>query len=500
MPQIRQYNPQVAPAGPVNMPQANAEQMGAGVGEAIQHVGQEIGQFGPILHQRAVDSDRSNIDTQMALIKNDLSLQMQDQLQKGVLNHDDFMKSAQHTIESIGDQVDTREGRQLFSKMQAQTSLELSTAAQRGQAELEGVKAVQNARTAMDARTSYVMGNPGNFQATLTQSNQSIDDMVATGGLPALKAPELKRMAMDQLAAGALRGIMRANPDEAQAQLDSGQWDQYMGENTKYKMEIETNHFKSARLTDEKRAQDLKDKKESAIQEATAVGYVARINDPHGPGLAASDVVKDMQEGKIDSGTAEKFIKMIQSEQQEKKLKSDPHIFNQLAHDLTRPDGDPQKITDMREINKHIGIDISAQDVSTLYGLLGEKHTPQGEADSAIQKQALDQVKNTLIKNPMMPDPDGMKLYTDVQAQAYEYSLKAAQQGKSKTQIWSPVINGKPNPDYVFNHVAVPQRSFQDIIQSTTKMYQRGSNGKVVEPRKSGESIDDYLKRSGGNK
>lgn len=475
MPQVRQYQTQVQPSGPVNVQRATGEDFGSEIGVQAQGLGHSLEQLGGAIHKQQALDDVSNLDAQMAQAKDRLGLQYQDQLQKGTLKHDDFMESVNDELDSLGQKVNTREGQLRFNQMQAATKLQFSQEAQHGEATLAGENAVQNVRVASDARTSFVMGNPARFQQTLQEQDQAIDDSVALHGLPATKAPELKREAMDKLAMGAVRGTMQTDPELARKQLDSGMWDPYMSENTKWRMDQETERAQRAKAQDQERLQKLQDKAASAVQEQTAQNFLSKLHDDQGPGLSSKDVLNAMQSGKIDSTTAEHFWRAIDSDNQEKKLKSDPTVFNDLTRRLALPDGAAGKITDIGPINAHLGKDISIPDANLLYGLLGEKHTPQGEADSAMQKTYFEAARTQLVKKDVMgmEDPEGMKLYQDVQAKSLQYSLDAMKNGKTKNQIWSPTINGKENPDYVGNHISTPFRSPQDKMKSTAEFLKR---------------------------
>lgn len=488
MPEIRQYNEQVSPAGPVGFQQATADDFGGGIDKAIGNFGSQVTNTGEVIYKKEVQSDLSDLDVKVAAAKNKLGLEYQDQLQKGTLNHDDFMDKVQDEMDDIGQGVNTGVGQQRFQKMQAQTNLDFSQRAQEGQAKLAGVKAVQNFTVASANRSSAVMNDPSMFQQSLKDSDQSVDDLVANHGLPAEHADLLKRQGMDDLAKGAVRGIMKHDPDEAMKQITSGVWDPYMNENTKYRLENEIDTSKRAKLIDEERQKKLAGEKAAEVQDQTAQGYLAKM---YGGGtLPAQQVISDMQAGKIDSTTGEHFLRALDQHAQERKLKSDPEVFNALTQRLALPDGDPNKITSIDDINKHLGKDISIPDANLLYGVLREKGTDQGEADAAMKKTYFDNTKNTLVKKNAlgMDDPDGAKIYQDIQAKSWQYALTAAKNGKSANQIWSPTLGGKYNPDYVGNNVAAPTRTAQDIMDSTMNLMNKSLN---KQPPGTTEMVDE---------
>lgn len=467
MPEIKSYESQIGAAGPVNVQRATGEDFGSASGEGMQKFGQNVGQLGVILHQRDVQNDVADLHANMADAQNRLELQRQDQLQKGTLNHDDFMEDVGNEMDSIQQNVSTREGRLRYEEMAAETNLHFSGRAALGQAEIAGAKAVSDFKMGSNNRSSVVMNDPTAFDLQLKQQNDAIDDMVQSHGLSAVKSDELRRNGNDQLAIAKILGIAKFSPALAQKELDSGKYDKYFGEGTEYRLQMRIDKFQRAQDIADERQKKLIKEAADALQEKTMAGYVAQANT-QGQDLDPKQIIEDLNSGKIDSAAAEHALRLAKQGAEDKKLKSDPTVFNDLAHRLTLPDGDPAKITDDAEINSHIGKDISAQDSSVLYNLLAERHTPQGEADAAVQKTFFESKRSQIVKGlPGMPDPEGMKIFQDVQSQSYQYALKAAQNGKTKMQIWSPIIDGKSNPDYVGNHVHTPQRSMEDIMKST---------------------------------
>ncbi len=470
MPQIKQYEQQIAPSGAQSMQRASAEDFGSGVAQATSGLGDAVTKIGNQVDERLAQDDVSKVDANVAAAQNRLGLKYQDDLQKGTLNHDDFMEGVNDEMDAIGQTIKTRAGQLRFNQMQASTQLKFSQEAQHGQAQIAGDRAVDDVTQASNDRASFVYNNPARFQQLLADQNQSIDDKVALHGLPASEAPKLKRMLMDGLASNAVRGLAKQDPDEAARQLSDGNWDPYLSENARQRLDTDVKQQKQATLQDQARAQKLAQDAATATQEATVSGFLQKMHGA-GPGVSSNDVLYALQTNKIDSSTAEHMWKALDSENNDKKLRSDPGVMNDLTRKLSLPDGDPNKITDSAEITKHLGRDISIPDGNLLMGLLAEKHTPQGDADYKSEQNARGEVRSQLIKNELLPDPKGLSINTDVQSQMSQYALEAAKNGKSKFQIWSKTIgygeNAKPNPDYVGNHVAVPHRTLDDIMNDT---------------------------------
>ena len=90
--------------------------------------------------------------------------------------------------------------------------------------------------------------------------------------------------------------------------------------------------------------------------------------------------------------------------------------------DISRPDGDPQKITDPYQLLKRAGPggDLTYEGVKEGTNLIEQKRTPQGEANATMLKTFMQSVKSQLtLSNDYMTDPKGDTAFLKFQASAF---------------------------------------------------------------------------------
>lgn len=461
MPQIKPYNVQTS-AGNVPDVRVASNASFEATGEAVQRLGDAVSQTGQILQRRKEQQEISDIHVKMSQAQSDFTQEFQDQLQKGTLNTEEFSKNLSDHTDELSDEVGTRAGRLYFNQASAALKAHFLDKVAVGQAEIAGKTAVNNYTKTLNNNSSTLINDPSSFEMIRDAQAEGIKNLVATGGLPAEAAGKLQTQGEVELGKSALRGWIKLNPQDAKDQLDSGKWDKYFDGDVKHQLYGEIKTAESAERAEDARLKTLQKEALQAEQMKTQNSFLSKLEKNE-------LTTKEVLESNLDPsgvGGKEHYIKMIDQHNQDRKFHSDPGVFNDLTQKLVLPDGDPNKITDQNEILKHLGKDISITDGNLLLGLLAEKHTPQGEADAAAQRNAMETVKNRLIKNPLLPDPKGMELWRDTSAQMLQYSLEAARNGKTKQQIWAPIIGGKPNPDFVGNHVHAPERSLEDIVNS----------------------------------
>lgn len=473
MPQIKpiqlerasQNVPDVQQASPVAFSQnerAVQELAGAGMDlwSAVKH--------------REQQQEVSDSTVQLARKQVEWTQKQQEQIQKGTLNVEEFGKAMSDDLDAGGDKLSSQVAKMHYQQSAAQLKMHLLDKGITAQGQIAGDKAKAGYLEEVNLNSSTLINDPSSFEFINNQLKQNLQARVDSGGLPAKHVEELKIHTQEQLAKSAVEGWARSNPEEAKRQLDSGQWDKYIDGRDKLQLYGSVKNSISAREADAARIAKKEAEALAAEQDATRNDFLIKLDKGE---LSAKEVL-DSNLDPSGGGSKEHYINLIDKNNKEKLEKSDPHVMNDLTQRLVLEDGNPNKITDQQEILKHLGKDISINDGTKLLGLLGEKNTPQGAADSLMQKTALESLKIKYIKNPLLPDPKGMEMFVDAQSQAMQYSLTAAKDGKSKHQIWSPTLGGKPNPDYFMNHISAPDRTIEDITQSyADTLGKKNSNG-----------------------
>jgi len=173
-----------------------------------------------------------------------------------------------------------------------------------------------------------------------------------------------------------------------------------------------------------------------------------------------------------------------------------------IFENMNRPDGDPNKITDERAIDKaFIDGDLVKADYDWAIKRFRESKSPDGEVLTKQKAAFIDSVKHNIDKsNPLMGKIDvsgPQQLYLlnyDIDRKVEEYR-KA---GKNPHDLFNP---SKPDflgkPEALAPYQKTLQQSLADRVKSLTVNPDAGSRiaPQSVQARKPGESPDDYLKR-----
>lgn len=460
---------QSTPQGPVATQSATGGDFGAGVGEAVQNIGNKVEGAGVVVSDIAKQQDIAEMNASFADAKDKLGLQYKDQLQKGTLNHDQFMQSVGDQMDAIGSGVNTPYGQLRFQQLKAQTQLEFSQQAQMGQAHLAGEQAVQSLKLFTDKNSSYLENNPQGFQNALLQKDAYIDDLIANHGLPAEKASELKTAVMTEFAKGAVRGLMQINPTEAKKELDQGKWDNYMNADVKYKMDVETDRYMRAREIEDERRQKLAEKAADARQEAAKEGLLQKL---YSDGLSTDDILKNHD---LDEGAKEHMLSLLKTKNEDK-IVTDNSTTRMLFNQIHLPDGDPNKfIHSQDDLNKYYGNgSINDAALKNLRGEFVGKGTIAGQADAQLSKAFESMAYNQLAKpdpTTHLPDPQGMQNYSLWLNDYMAKKQTALANGKRMTDLTDP-----KSPDYLGNNFSQYQRTPEQIISDMANKMKAGQN------------------------
>lgn len=473
MPQVRQYESQAPTPGPMQVQRATGEDFGSDIGVQGQVFGQNVQKFGEVIHQQQTMDDISNLNANLADTHNNLELQYKDQLQKGTLNHDDFMENVNNQMDALGQTVNTSSGQRRFNQLQAQTKLYFSQQAQAGEAHLAGEKAVQNYKLFADKTSSSLENNPAGFQNALQTKDSFIDDLVANKSLPATEGEKLKTEAMTEFAKSAVRGVLRVDPQGGRQQLVNGDWDQYMNGDVKYKMLQEATMFEHGQMIDQQRQQKVLQDAADARQEAAKEDMLQKL---YGNGLSTRDV---LQNNNLDEAAKEHMLSLVEKRQTEKVSTDNPAMRNLFANILL-PEGDPKKfIHSQDDLNRfYVKGQINTEGLKILRGEFVNKGTVQGDADNQLAKNFTEMAFNQIAKpDPVtkLPDPQGQLNYQTWLADMLQRKQTAMANGQKASDLFDP-----KSPNYLGNNISQYQRTPEQIMQDMVKG--RSQPGQSTEP------------------
>lgn len=519
MPQIREYRSQTAAKGPIDLRRASADDFG-GVGKALVGLGRTAGEFADSQQKRDERSEVSDLAAKLAGVHadttNDLSETLRTSEPGDKTVSENFMKKYDDRVAKISDSIGTRAGREYYTRNQAEMRAHFLESSFAGQAELAGAKASKDYIDSVNAFSGSLISDPSGFDTVRSLHQQQIDEMVKGGNLSTKHALELKTKSDETLADSAVRGWIRLNPEAAQEQLKSGQWDQFIGGDKKKTLFGETQVAISGRREEAERARKEAERAKEEKQKVTQNGFLKKLTDNS---LSADEVLNSNLEA-FGSGSKEQFVQLMKA-RSEQKTKTDPQVFQDVFSRIHLPDGDPKKIVDENELNQYvISGKVTFEDLNHLRDEVQSKHTQAGDIESKMKMGVLESAKIITKSNALtgFRDPVGDQLYQQYQVWFLNEYKKEREAGKSPNDLLdpkSPAYLGKNIRSFIRDNKAV----MQDIIRFNVGGVPSGDNpggglaGKTPDgaqapaapaaaaapkdPRRDGETAADYLKRIG---
>lgn len=493
MPKITPYQMQTSAA---SAPQVRSLDVG-GSGRGFQQFAEGIKELGAGIEKAQEQSDVSNLHAEMSKTHADLTVAYQKALQEGTLDADQFNQFAQDKIDKVGENVKTRAGRNFYTQGSAELKGHFLEQAAMGQAELRGEQAKANYTQSLNSSTSALMNDPSTFDFVNQQQQQGIDALVATSGLPAKHAAELKVHSQNELAKSSVRGWIQLNPEEAKGQLQSGKWDNYISGDEKKQLFGEADQGVRAREIENERIKKGQREALELEQKGTQNDFLQAMND----GKLNSKTILNSNLDAFGSGSKEQFLQLLKRNNEEK-IKTDSGTYINIWDKIHLPDGDPNKIVDENDLNKYMGRGLTLTDINAFRAEMQGKKTIQGQDESDLKKGVIDIAKGKLTKsNPLtgFRDPIGDENFQRWHSQFLADFNEKKQKGKSTKDLLDP-----KSPDYLGGTIDTYVRTNQQIIQDLVKTNKRPAANTApvapavtAEPRKAGESAADYLKRTG---
>lgn len=173
-----------------------------------------------------------------------------------------------------------------------------------------------------------------------------------------------------------------------------------------------------------------------------------------------------------------------------------PKVLNQVLDDISKG-----KITDPQSLWQYVGKGLSFNDIQRTQALVNGKGTPLIKAKQSFLEAAKSQISGT---NPMMgiADPEGDTMFYLFYDELERTIQEKQKEGVSLSKLLDPRPGNKEYVGYIIQkYVRSPQervRAAGDLIKKSAGTQPAGPTN--VPARKDGESIDDYLKRTGGGR
>jgi len=510
MPVIREYRSQVRAPGPGENFRVSPDQLGAQEGRALEGLGNVVQGVAQTVAKRIEQENTGDITAKVTKANADLAIDLQQTIRTAEPGDneafDNYNKRVEDTLGKIGEDASTPAARQFHLEASERIKGQLFKTSAQGQADLAGVKAVNDYTSTINSLSSALIADPSSLELQKSLHSSAIDNLVNSGQLPKSDALKLKTDGEKSLAKSTIRGWAELNPDYAKEKLKSGEFDKDLGADLKVQLFGEIDQAVRAKEIEQERRLKEQERVAKVQQQQTQNNFLVSLVDKK---LTTKEVLSSNLDA-FGSGSKEQFIQMLKTaNSSESRLQTDGGTMISLFRRIHLPDGDPKKLVDENDLNGFFGNGLSMVDLNRLRDEMQGKQTDAGRIESTLKKQVLDIAEGQLTKsNPLtgFRDPVG-----DEQMQRFmvyfleEYKARRAK-GESATELLSP---DSPNylgrnirayvrtPQQIMRDLA-PKRTQRDGLALTPVAPTSGANAPKENQRKPGESPQDYLKRIKG--
>ena len=512
MPRIEDYNTQVGAQGPVGGLDPRVEAAGA-IGRAVSSLGAQVNSSEDLLYRRKEQQETSDTYAFISDQREQYNQKIQQGLQDGSLNVDKIKSDFQDTVNDYSQNISTGGGQNYLQRQAARLQGTITQKAITGQAQQDGIIAVQNLTRAMNSNANTLGNDPTQLQDVVDASREHTQSQVDAGTIKPGQAEKLNNAFEEEYAKSAILGFAQRDPKDAKARLDNGDFDQYFGMDpeTKRKMYSEVNRVGFAKEIDNKRSDQAEEDERQAKAEAWKQDNASKI---FGGQMSAQEVYN--QKDLLSWADQKEVMGLIKAGSKEE-YKSDPKVFNDLTRRLYLQDGDPQKITDMTQLAPFIGNGIAPHEAFSLTSQIAK--TPEARAAQANRKAFFDYAKDQIVRKDSMTgmaDPQGQaslaRLMVDVQAKESDYrkqNLSPADlyNPTSKDSLYNTVFQYKRTPQQQLADISNTQRGVAPTLPSVNAqgvlLPQKNQPAQQTNTfaRNPGESPQDFLARKkAGNK
>lgn len=191
-----------------------------------------------------------------------------------------------------------------------------------------------------------------------------------------------------------------------------------------------------------------------------------------------------------------------QSRQDDKLENNNPTVIADTLSRIHLPYGNQNKITDINDIYSLVGRGISLSAAGTLVKMVIDQRTPEGQRLAEVRNRAFTNLRPQFVHDTATgPDLIGGKDFFEFQQAVVAKEDELRQKKEDPNQIYNP-----KSKEYIGNMVDLYKATFRQRLQRQIDAIKAPgptvegsiSKGVPVEPRKEGESVKDYLKRTSG--
>lgn len=465
MPVIKEYQSRVGAPGPQQAVRVSADQLGAQEGQATANLGNAVQKTARVMADRLDQENTSEVTTELTRANSDLAMDLQETIRSADPGDkkvfEEYNKRVETRMSEVGEKASTLTARKFFNENSVRVAAQLEQTASQGQAELAGIKAVQDYTDSLNSLSSAASADPSSIGLQKDLHNAAIDNLVATGSLPTAKAAELREKGEVSLVKSHIRGWANLDADYAKKKLESGEFDKTLGADGKRQLFKEIEQAVRAKEIDIERRRKEQKRVQKEQQQVTQNTFLQSMTDNK---LTTKDILQSNLEA-FGSGSKEQFLNMLKtSGGSASRLKTNGNTMVSLYNRIHLPDGDVNKLTDENELNQYFGNGLGMTDLNRLRDEMQGKGTKAGKIESDMKQQIMKVAQTKLAKrNPLtgIGDPNGEIQLAGFMGFFFDEYQKQRKEGKTAMQLLSP-----ESPDYLGKAIGNFEKSPEEIMRS----------------------------------
>lgn len=238
MPIIREYDQKVQSSGdPGRISQVNVGALGA-AGRVVQGIGGAVSQFGADIEASNESKDKSDLQVEIAKARNEITTQLQTDVQSGTVNSDDYLQTFNERVSqrlgTIGDTMRTRAGREAAATYASITGSEFSTHAATAKVTADGQQTAFNYSRALSYDRNNLVLDPTQFESILEKWKVDLND--PRGPYANLSAEQRSKAEIETgkgLSLSYFQGALNAfGPEYVEKDLRTGKYNAYLDADT----------------------------------------------------------------------------------------------------------------------------------------------------------------------------------------------------------------------------------------------------------------------------
>lgn len=447
MPTIKQYTQQVRSSGSLDVrvnPDAadTASTALARLGNTAMGAGLDIME----------SKEKSDLQVEVAQARADATKALQQDVQSGVVNDDNYLESyntrISQSFDAIGGKARTRVVQDAASAQRADLMAHFDDQARTAKITADGQKIALNFDRALNASGDTLLNDPTQYQAIRDQWGLSIDDPSGPYARMSAQQRSKAKLEIDQnLAKWYVQGaIEKLGPDYATKELNSGKLDDVLGAETKDFLLRRAETEKRTRQEDISRERTLRMQQEADADKKTRLKMLQDFEKDDMGGWTFKKITTSFN----DPAVAEHMRDMLKTRLANPDQTSNPAVKLDVQRRIYLPPGDPDKIMDPSVVTKLYSVNRQLSQPDTLV-LLRDMEIAKSQDSLGTDLQTISStVHATFARSPIgqVPGAD-LILMSDSAMYRWRQDVdKAIQAKRDAGEDPRELLNPK-NKDYI---------------------------------------------------